>query len=144
MGTMRLSVLDGGEAQRRTTLPGSLTARGTWPPRPTECTSLASFSDVAVETCAKRTGPPRAQARLEAVLPPASSCSASSVRRKQKGRGVLPLSPAPATTVTPRQFINREWFSMSSPSVHRSLPPTQRCSSDDQDYTRYPLSHKPH
>src|SRR5215216_6464118 len=143
MGTMRLSVLDGGEAQRRI-LPASLTARGTWPPRPTECISLASFSDVAVGTCAKRTGPPRAQARLEAVLPPASSCSASSVRRTQKGRGVLLLPPALATTVTPRQFINREWFSMSSPSVHRSLPPTQRCSSDNQDYTRYPLSHKPH
>src|SRR5215217_3829850 len=83
---MRLSVLDGGEAQRRI-LPGSLTARGTWPPRPTECISLASFSDDAVGTCAKRTGPPRAHARLVAVLPPASSCSASSVRRKQKGGG---------------------------------------------------------
>src|SRR5215216_3276041 len=63
---------------------------------------------------------------------------------KAKGPGVPLLSPALAATVTPRQFINREWFSMSSPSVHRSLPPTRRCSSDDQDYTRYPLSHKPH
>src|SRR5215216_7458908 len=103
---MRLSVLDGGEAQRRI-LPGSLTARGTWRPRPTECFSLASFSDGAVGTFAKRTGAPRAHARLEAVLPPASSCSASSVRRKQKGRGVLLLSPALAATITPRQFINR-------------------------------------
>jgi len=46
---VRLSVLDGGEA-RRLILPGSLTARGTWRPRPAERLLPASFSDDAVET----------------------------------------------------------------------------------------------
>ena len=61
-----------------------------------------------------------------------------------KRAGGFSYSPRPEPRPLRRGNSTTEYCSMSSFSVHRSLPPTRRCSSDDQDCTRYPTSHKPH
>ena len=57
---------------------------------------------------------------------------------ESKRAGEFSCSPRPQPRPLRRGNSSTECFSMSSPSVYRSLPPTRRCSSDEQYHTRYP------